>query len=329
LWHKSNKDSKDVSFIERSFQQKGSNLESVDSTYFVKITRNDPDGARVLFIWSSWIFSSKIVKSKVCIIFQYLPISIAHMQAELRQKLIEQYLEEVEFASLEELSDKVDASLSTVRRDLGILSNNGKIKRTHGGARLIQPPSEEFNFSRRQTVESDGKLRVAERCAELVSPNQNIFLDAGSTVFEVARKLEEKTPHIVTNSLSIANLYAGHRDIEVIVSGGVIYPRLQVLVGELAVKAYQSFNADIAILGAGGATEDGIMNSHMLLIEIQRAMIASAQQVIVCLDSSKMGRRSFTPLCDWKSVDVLVTNRDAPKALISHIKKQKVEVLLA
>jgi len=251
------------------------------------------------------------------------------MQAELRQKLIEEYLEEVEFASLEELSDKVDASLSTVRRDLGILSNNGKIKRTHGGARLTQPPSEEFNFSRRQTVESDGKLRVAERCAELVSPNQNIFLDAGSTVFEVARKLEEKTPHIVTNSLSVANLYAGHRDIEVIVSGGVIYPRLQVLVGDLAVKAYQSFNADIAILGAGGATEEGIMNSHMLLIEIQRAMIASAQQVIVCLDSSKMGRRSFTPLCDWKSVDVLVTNRDAPKTLTSHIKKQKVEVLLA
>ncbi len=251
------------------------------------------------------------------------------MQAELRHKLIEEYLQEVEFASLEELSDKVDASLSTVRRDLGSLSENGKIKRTHGGARLIQPPSEEFNFTRRQTVESEGKLRVAERCAELVSHNQNIFLDAGSTVFEVARKLEEKTPHIVTNSLSVANLYAGHRDIEIIVSGGVIYPRLQVLVGELAVKAYQSFNADIAILGAGGATEEGIMNSHMLLIEIQQAMIASAQQVIVCLDSSKMGRRSFTPLCDWKSVDVLVTNRNAPKALISHIKKQKVEVLLA
>ena len=251
------------------------------------------------------------------------------MQAELRQKLIEEYLEEVEFASLEELSDKVDASLSTVRRDLGQLSENGKIKRTHGGARLIQPPSDEFNFSRRQTVESSSKQRVAERCAELISPNQNVFLDAGSTVFEVARKLEDKTPHIVTNSLSIANLYAAHRDIEVIVSGGVIYPRLQVLVGELAVKAYQSFNADIAVLGAGGATEAGVMNSHLLLIEIQRAMIASAQKVIVCLDSSKMGRQSFTPLCDWKSVDVLVTNRDAPKALISHIKKQKVEVLLA
>ncbi|MCZ6672592.1 MAG: DeoR/GlpR family DNA-binding transcription regulator [Verrucomicrobia bacterium] len=251
------------------------------------------------------------------------------MQAELRHKLIEEYLQEVEFASLEELSEKVDASLSTVRRDLGQLAALGNIKRTHGGARLVQTNKEEFIFTSRQKVESDAKERVAEACAELISPNQNLFLDAGSTIFEVARKLEDKTPHMVTNSLSIANLYAGHRDIEVIVSGGVIYPRLQVLVGDLAVKAYQSFNADIAILGGGGATEEGIMNSHLLLIEIQRAMIASAKKVIFCLDHTKIGRRSFTSLCGWDAVDMLVTNKEASKKLISHIKKQGVEILLA
>jgi DeoR family fructose operon transcriptional repressor len=251
------------------------------------------------------------------------------MQAELRHKLIEEHLQEVEFASLEELSEKVDASLSTVRRDLGQLSDTGRIKRTHGGARLIQTSKEEFIFTKRQTVESEAKARVAQTCARLISPNQSLFMDAGTTVFEVARQLEDKSPHIVTNSLSIANLYAGHRDIELVVTGGVIYPRLQVLVGDLAVKAYQSFNADIAILGGGGANEAGIMNSHMLLIEIQQAMIAAAQKVIVCLDASKMGRSSFTPLCGWDSVDVLVTNRDAPKTLLNHLKKQGVEVLLA
>lgn len=251
------------------------------------------------------------------------------MQAELRHKLIEEHLEEVEFASLEELSERVDASLSTVRRDLGQLAESGRIKRTHGGARLVQPNKEEFIFSQRQKVEQEAKSRVAELCAGLVSPNQNIFLDAGSTVFEVARKLEDKKPHIITNSLSIANFYASHREIEVVVTGGVIYPRLQVLVGELAVNAYKCFNADIAILGGGGATEEGIMNSHLLLIDIQRAMIQSAQKIVVCLDASKMGRRSFTPLCGWDAVDVLVTNKEAPKKLITHIKKQGVEVYLA
>ncbi|MDA0346861.1 MAG: DeoR/GlpR family DNA-binding transcription regulator [Verrucomicrobia bacterium] len=251
------------------------------------------------------------------------------MQAEHRHKLIEEYLQKVEFASLEELSEKVDASLSTVRRDLGQLADTGRIKRTHGGARLIQAANKEFIFSQRQKVERDAKERVAVLCASLIPPNQNVFLDAGTTIFEVARKLENKTPHIVTNSLSIANHYAAHREIEVVVTGGVIYPRLQVLVGELAVKAYRSLSADIAILGGGGATEDGIMNSHMLLIDIQTAMIESAKKIVFCLDASKIGRHSFTHLCGWKSVDVLVTNKEAPKNLITHIKKQGVEILLA
>lgn len=272
------------------------------------------------------------MKKSQIISLQYLSFSLIfshNMQAELRRKLIEDHLKEVEFASLEELSEKVDASLSTVRRDLDQLAESGSIQRTHGGARLIEPRKDEFIFSRRQKVESEAKKKVAKLCASLVSPNRNLFLDAGSTLFEVARNLEDRAPHIVTNSLSIANFYAGHRDIEVIVTGGVIYPRLQVLVGEFAVNAYQSLNADVAILGGGGATEAGIMNSHMLLIEIQRAMIKSARKIIFCLDGTKMGRRSFTPLCGWDAVDILVTNREAPKKLVDHIRKQGVEVMLA
>ena len=145
----------------------------------------------------------------------------------------------------------------------------------------------------------------------------------------MARYLEPKSPHIVTNCLAIANLYAGNPEIEVIVTGGVVYPRLQVLVGDLAVHAYRSLSADIAIMGGGGATEDGIMNSHLLLIEIQRAMITSAQQVIFCLDHTKIGRRSFTSLCPWDAVDILVTNRGAPKELLQKIESQGVEIILA
>ena len=73
------------------------------------------------------------------------------MQAEERQFLIEQHLQKVEFASLEELSEKVDVSISTVRRDLTLLETRGTIRRTHGGARLIAPKSDEFTFSARDT----------------------------------------------------------------------------------------------------------------------------------------------------------------------------------
>lgn len=251
------------------------------------------------------------------------------MHQELRQKFIEDYLREVEFASLEEMATKLEASVSTVRRDVAALEANGRVRRTHGGARIIQPNREEFVFSNRREVETDAKQRIARACAELIPANQSLFVDAGSTPFLVAKELEARSPHIVTNSLPVANHYALHPSVEVVVSGGVVYPRLQVMVGPLARHAFEILRADIAIMGGGGATSEGIMNSHMLLVEIQRAMIASAQRVVFCLDHTKIGRSSFTPLCAWKQVHTLITNREADPGFLDEVRAAGVHVVLS
>jgi len=153
------------------------------------------------------------------------------MQAEERQTRIEDYLQKVEFASLDELSELVDASTSTIRRDLTVLEAKGTLSRTHGGARVVNPRSDEFIFSARDTHQLDEKESIARACAELIKPNQSVIMDAGTTVYHVARHLESKQPQIVTNSLPVANLFASANKLEVVVSGGVIYPRLGVLVG--------------------------------------------------------------------------------------------------
>ena len=174
------------------------------------------------------------------------------MQPEIRQTKIAEYLQRVEFASLEEISKVVDASLSTVRRDLSLLEASGGIQRTHGGARLVTPRSDEFTFSARDTHQQPEKEAIGRACAELIAPNQTVIIDAGTTVYHVALHLESKAPQIITNSLPVANLYASANRLEVIVSGGVIYPRLGVLVGPLAVEAFSKIHADVAIMSAGG-----------------------------------------------------------------------------
>src|SRR4029450_10322402 len=214
------------------------------------------------------------------------------MQAEERQQRISEYLQKVEFASLEEIAGQVDASTSTVRRDLTLLEQAGGVRRTHGGARVVVPRSDEFTFSARDTHQLQEKEAIGRACAELVSPNQSVILDAGTTVYHVARYLESKAPQVITNSLPVANLYASANRLEVVVSGGVIYPRLGVLVGPLAVEAFSKIHADVAIMSAGGISLEGITNSHGLLTDIQHAMIKGAQQVIFCLDHTKFGRRS-------------------------------------
>lgn len=251
------------------------------------------------------------------------------MSSEERQHHIESYLQKVEFASLEELAAQMEASVSTVRRDLTSLEEKGTVRRTHGGARLANPRSDEFTFSSRDTHQLTEKEAIGRACAELIAPNQSIIIDAGTTTFHVAKYLENKTLQVITNSLPVANLFASSQRIEVIVSGGVIYPRLGVLVGPLAVEAFSKINADVAIMSSGGITVDGVTNSHGLLIDIQKAMINGAQKVIFCMDSSKLGRKSVSALCELDQIDTIVTDGGAAAEVVEALKAKGVEVIVA
>ena len=251
------------------------------------------------------------------------------MSSEERQQRIASYLQKVEFASLEELAKEVDASESTVRRDLTALEATGLLKRTHGGARLLAPATDEFTFSARDTHQLEEKELIGKACAALIQPNQTVIIDAGTTTYHVARHLEEIAPHIITNSLPIAQLFAGANRLEVVVTGGVIYPKLGVLVGPLTVEAMKTMHADVAIMSGGGISLEGVSNSHGLLIDIQRAMLHAAQKVIFCFDHTKFGRQSVLPLCGLEAIDTIVTDSKAPRELVNQLRKKNIEVIVA
>ena len=251
------------------------------------------------------------------------------MQPAERQHRIGEFLQDVEFAGLEEIAKRVGASVSTIRRDLAVLEAAGGIKRTHGGARITSSRSDEFTFAIRDMHQLQEKEAIGRACAELITNNSTVILDAGSTVYHVAKHLESKAPQIITNSLPVANLFASANRLEVVVSGGVIYPRLGVLVGPLAVESFSRIHADVAVMSAGGVSLEGITNSHGLLIDIQRAMINAAQKVIFCFDHTKLGRQSVSPLCDLSTVDVIVTDSGASAELVENLRARGVQVIVA
>lgn len=252
------------------------------------------------------------------------------MQAEERQAKIETYLQRSEFASLEELAQHVGVSVSTVRRDLAALEAGKTIRRTHGGARSLQPSkSDEFVFNVRDTHQVAEKERLGEACAALVQPGQNVIIDSGTTCFHVAKRLDDKVAQIITNSLPVANLFSASVRHEVHLSGGVIYPRLGTLVGPHAVETFSRMHADVAILSGSGISPEGIYNSHALIVDIQRAMMSGAARVIFCLDHTKFGRRSTFFLCDFTDVDVIVTDSQAPAELVAELRAKGLEVIVA
>jgi len=173
------------------------------------------------------------------------------------------------------------------------------------------------------------KEAIGKACAELIRPGWSVIVDAGTTCYHVARHLEAKSPFIITNSLPVANLFGSAHRLEVIVSGGVIYPRLGVLVGPQAVEFFSKMRADVAIMGAGGITVDGVTNSHGLLIDIQRAMIQAAQKVILCLDHTKIGRHSVSFLCGLEEIDTLLTDPQASEEAVGQLRGKGLRVVLA
>jgi DeoR/GlpR family transcriptional regulator of sugar metabolism len=251
------------------------------------------------------------------------------MSADERQKRLEEYLQKAEFASLEELAAHVGVSVSTVRRDLTALESTGTVKRTHGGARIVSPPTDEFAFSARDTHQLEEKEAIGRAAAALIAPNQSVIVDAGTTAYHVARHLLDRVQMVVTNSLPVANLFASASRVEVIVSGGIIYPRLGVLVGPLAVETFAKVHADVAIMGAGGLSLEGVTNSHALLIDIQRAMLRAGQQVILCVDHTKLGRKSIMPLCELAAIGTVVTDSLAPEEFLNQLRERGVRVVVA
>jgi len=252
------------------------------------------------------------------------------MIAEARQARIASHLQRVEFASLEELAREVGASISTVRRDVTALARAGTVQRTHGGARLAPgTKAEDFAFSALNSRELAAKDAIAKACAALVAPGQTVILDAGSTVYHVAEAVADRHLQVITNSLPVANLFASTPHTEVVVCGGVIYPRLGVLVGPQAVDTFGRMHADVAILGASGITPEGFFNSHALLIDMQRAMLRAARKVIFCLDHTKFDRRSMYFLCDFARPLTIVTDAATPAMLLDRLRQKGLEIVQA
>ena len=229
------------------------------------------------------------------------------------------------FVSLQELADELDASESTIRRDLEYLDGLGQVRRARGGAVFVGESLKAFED--RTSDNSAVKQRIAEVAANLIEPGEAVILDGGTTTFEVARKLAHLPLMVVTNSLAIANLMAGHSHIELTMIGGYVYPKTGVSLGPVAVEALKCINVRKLIMSVGGITEKGLYNSNNLLVETERQMMDSADEVIVVADHQKFGHSALAHLCSLDRMDRLVVDRDLSEEWKDKIRQHGVELI--
>lgn len=251
------------------------------------------------------------------------------MNAIRRQMRIRELLSASEFVDLETLCRELETSESTVRRDLIALENLRILKRVHGGALSTQPTNHLTDFAWQTTRRADEKRRIAHVAARLVEDGQTVILDGGSTVAEVAAELVHRSLNVITNSLAIAEVLKDARQIELTLTGGYLYPRLEVMLGPVCEHSLSSVAADVLIMGSGGITEAGLSNNNTLLVGSEQKMIEVSQKVIIVADHTKFGRSAMLPVAPLDVVDVIVSDKALAPEFQELVRDKGIELLLS
>jgi DeoR/GlpR family transcriptional regulator of sugar metabolism len=232
-----------------------------------------------------------------------------------------------------ELMRELDVSDMTVRRDLEALGSQGLLLKVHGGATLRRDSTvHEPSFETKRGLQHEAKVAIARSAASLVEPGMAVAISAGSTTFEVARRLTA-LPRltIITNSVPAAEVlyHGGRSDQTVILTGGVRTPS-DALVGPFAVNALRSINVDLVFLGVHGMTERaGFTTPNLLESETHQALIEAGGRLVITADHTKWGISGVSTMARLSRADVVISDRLLDPAAQAILRAEAGELILA
>ena len=169
---------------------------------------------------------------------------------------------------------------------------------------------------------------------QLIKPKEIVIVDSGTTTLQVIRQLpaplrESGLITLVTNSMPIAHEVLAWPSPNLTILGGLYLPDYQATVGPQTLGQLRELTADKLFLGADGLTlGSGPTTANILMAEVDRMMAEHARQVILVIDSSKIGRVGFVPIKPLSGIHTLVTDANAPEDQVRSIRDRGVEVVL-
>ncbi|EGQ9280486.1 DeoR family transcriptional regulator [Vibrio vulnificus] len=228
---------------------------------------------------------------------------------QLRRHSISKLVNEKGEISVDELAHKFDTSEVTIRKDLASLEKNGQLLRRYGGAIAI--PKEVIHEEMSQNV-SDRKLKLAEKAAELIRDHNRIVIDSGSTTGALIQQLNSKRGLVVmTNSLHVANaLNELESEPTLLMTGGTWDNHSESFQGKVAESVLRSYDFDQLFIGADGVDLTRGTTTFNELVGLSKVMAEVSREVIVMVESDKVGRKIPNLELAWEMIDILITNND-------------------
>ncbi|MEG0385480.1 MAG: DeoR/GlpR family DNA-binding transcription regulator [Solibacillus sp.] len=247
-----------------------------------------------------------------------------------RRKKIMDLLNKREVLKIDELLDELDISTVTLRRDINILAEQGLIIKIYGGIQglktnLINSPSDGRIV---QNIEE--KEQIAIKCCELIEDYDCIYLDGGSTAFQIAKHIKHfKNLTVVTNSIPIINELIDSQ-VDLIILGGKMSLKKRSIAAYDYLFNFSGLNIFKAFISASGITiEKGISDYNLDEVNTRKKIIDISKEVYIIADNTKFGKDVAVGIAPLEKVDYIVTDGGVRQTFIEDFQKTQVELVVA
>ena len=243
-----------------------------------------------------------------------------------RRQMITSMVQEQGEVSVESLATLFETSEVTIRKDLTALEESGFLLRRYGGA--IKIPMEMMEESQEKL--SIQKLAIANEAVKHIREHNRIIIDSGSTTGALVKALNQTGLVIMTNSLALANeLTVLECEPTVLMTGGTWDTRSESFQGKVAEQVLRAYDFDQLFIGADGLDLARGTTTFNELVGLSRVMAEVSREVIVLIESQKIGRKMPNLELEWQQIDKLITDSELDLAVKAQIEQQGVEVILA
>lgn len=224
------------------------------------------------------------------------------------------------------LSELLNVSQVTIRKDLVILENSGIIVREHGYARL----NESDDINNRLARHYETKQKIAKLAVESIENGETVMIESGSccalVALEIARSKKDVT--LITNSAFIADYIRKIGSVKVILLGGEYQNESQVMVGPLTRKYVEAFFVDKLFIGTDGFTiETGFTGNDYMRSEAVKDMAKQASRVMIVTDSDKFSQKGVVNLIEIEKVACVYTDDNIPSKIEDYLNKRNIKVI--
>lgn len=243
-----------------------------------------------------------------------------------RRDVIISQVYEIGRVTIKGLAGELAVSQATVRRDLKNLAQTGDLELVHGGA--VLPRKNAVSFQSKELRNIEAKRIVGKLAAEMVSDGDLIFMDSGTTCFQMVPFLKAKRNlSIIANSARLA-LELDSPGLSVIVLGGNYRPDRMDTVGPMAQASLEQLRGYTAFIGADGLSMDfGLTAGDIDSAAIYRLAISNARELILLADNSKFFSSSLFKIEEFQVVSRVITDKAPPAEWIKFLKDKGIDII--